>query len=117
MALKDLARTDGIENVYIEIPKINLNKIIVGNSEVHSRFGEWDEWLEEHQILEDIFGSVDKEFLKFKKSAQKEVNYLVKEFGVRKQQILMLALQLRVLVFLTALNFILTNIMKIFSRK
>ena len=84
-ALKDLARTDGIENVYIEIPKINLNKIIVSNSEVHSRFGEWDEWLEEHQILEeDIFGSVDKEFLKFKKSAQKEVNYLVKEFECKK---------------------------------
>ena len=40
---------------------------------------------EEHQILEeDIFGSVDKEFLKFKKSAQKEVNYLVKEFECKK---------------------------------
>ena len=84
-ALKELARNDGIENVYIEIPNIDLNKIIVSNSEVHSRFGEWDEWLEEHQIAEeDIFGSVDKEFLKFKKSAQKEVNYLVKEFECKK---------------------------------
>ena len=84
-ALKELARNDGMENVYIEIPNINLNKIIVSNSEVHSRFGEWDEWLEEHQVVEeDIFGSVDKEFLKFKKSAQKEVNYLVKEFECKK---------------------------------
>ena len=84
-ALKELARNDGIENVYIEIPEIDLKRIIVSNSEVHSRFGEWDEWLEEHQIAEeDIFGSVDKEFLKFKKSAQKEVNYLVKEFECKK---------------------------------
>ena len=84
-ALKELARNDGIENVYIEIPNINLNKIIVSNSEVHSRFGEWDEWMQEHQVLEeDIFGSVDKEFLNFKKSAQKEVNYLVKEFECKK---------------------------------
>ena len=84
-ALKELARNDGMENVYVEIPKINLNKIIVSNSEVHSRFGEWDEWMEEHQVLEeDIFGSVDKEFLQFKKSAQKEVNYLVKEFECKK---------------------------------
>ena len=84
-ALKELARNDGMENVYIEIPKIDLKRIIVGNSEVHSRFGEWDEWLEEHQVVEeDIFGSVDKEFLKFKKSAQKEVNYLVKEFECKK---------------------------------
>ena len=84
-ALKELARNDGMENVYVEIPKINLNKIIINNSEVHSRFGEWDEWMEEHQVLEeDIFGSVDKEFLQFKKSAQKEVNYLVKEFECKK---------------------------------
>ena len=84
-ALKELARNDGIENVYIEIPNINLKKIIVSNSEVHSRFGEWNEWMDEHQISEEhIFGSVDNEFLKFKKSAQKEVNYLVKEFECKK---------------------------------
>ena len=84
-ALKELARNDGMENVYIEIPKIDLKRVIVSNSEVHSRFGEWDEWMQEHQVLEeDIFGSVDKEFLKFKKSAQKEVNYLVKEFECKK---------------------------------
>ena len=84
-ALKELARNDGIENVYIEIPNIDLKRIIVSNSEVHSRFGEWDEWMQEHQVSEeDIFGSVDKEFLKFKKSAQKEVNYLVKEFECKK---------------------------------
>ena len=32
----------------------------------------------------DIFGEVDAEFIKFKRSAQKEVNYLVKEFECKK---------------------------------
>ena len=84
-AIKELAHSDGIENVYIEIPEIDLNKIIVSNSEVNSRFKEWDDWMEENEITEEqIFGNVDKEFLKFKKSAQKEVNYLVKEFECKK---------------------------------
>jgi len=84
-AIKELARNDGIENVYIEIPEIDLNKIIVSNSEVNSRFKEWDDWMEENEITEEqIFGNVDKEFLEFKKSAQKEVNYLVKEFECKK---------------------------------
>ena len=84
-AIKELARNDGIENVYIEIPKIDLNKVIVSNSEVNSRFKEWDDWIEANEITEEqIFGNIDQEFLKFKKSAQKEVNYLVKEFECKK---------------------------------
>jgi len=84
-AIKELARNDGIENVYIEIPKIDLNKVIVSNSEVNSRFKEWDDCIEANEITEEqIFGNIDKEFLKFKKSAQKEVNYLVKEFECKK---------------------------------
>ena len=34
--------------------------------------------------MDEIFESVDSEFFKFKKSAQKEVNYLVKEFEMKK---------------------------------
>jgi hypothetical protein len=33
---------------------------------------------------QEIFGEVDKQFVEFKRSAQKEVNYLVKEFECRK---------------------------------
>ena len=33
---------------------------------------------------ESVFGDVDKKFIEFKRSAQKEVNYLVKEFECRK---------------------------------
>ena len=35
----------------------------------------------------DVFEVPDRSFVEFKRTAQKEVNYLVKEFEVRKQQI------------------------------
>ena len=73
-ALKDLVNQDTYENVYVEIPKVNLKQIIVNNAEVHNKCKESGE----------IFGAVDKEYREFKRSAQKEVNYLVKEFECRK---------------------------------
>ena len=84
-ALKDLASNEGWENVYLELPKLDLKHIVIPNAEVHSRFDEWNEFLEVHDISEEkIFGNADREFKEFKKSAQKEVNYLVKEFECRK---------------------------------
>ena len=79
-AIKELASMDGFENVYTELPQINLENIIIPNAEIHQRFAEaWDEY-----EGSEVFDSVDEEYLKFKKSAQKEVNYLVKEFECRK---------------------------------
>ena len=79
-AIKDLASTDGYENVYVEVPKLDLEKIIVPNSTIHQECREiWDDY--EYQ---QAFDDVDAEFAKFRKSAQKEVNYLVKEFECRK---------------------------------
>jgi hypothetical protein len=79
-SIKDLVNMNGIENVYLEMPKVNLEKIIVPNSTIHSACHElWDNYYDM-----TVFDHVDAEFLKFKKSAQKEVNYLVKEFECRK---------------------------------
>jgi len=85
-ALKQLVENNGIENVYLELPQLDLNKIIVPNSEIHNKCKEyWGSWIEEREsFYEDIFGEVDKKFVEFKRSAQKEVNYLVKEFECRK---------------------------------
>jgi hypothetical protein len=85
-ALKQLVENGGPENVYLELPKLDLNKIIVPNSEIHDKCKEsWDSWIEEQEYShEDVFGEVDKKFVEFKRSAQKEVNYLVKEFECRK---------------------------------
>jgi hypothetical protein len=85
-ALKDLINNDGYENVYLELPKLDLNKVIVPNSEIHEKCKvTWSSFLQEREWKsEDVFGNVDKDFVEFKRSAQKEVNYLVKEFECRK---------------------------------
>ena len=85
-ALKELINNDGYENVYLELPKLELDKIIVSNAEIHDRCKEsWDSFLVDREWKsEDVFGGVDKDFVEFKRSAQKEVNYLVKEFECRK---------------------------------
>ena len=62
-----------------------MKQIVIPNAEVHSRFDEWNDFLQVHELTEEhIFGNADREFQNFKKSAQKEVNYLVKEFECRK---------------------------------
>ena len=85
-ALKQLVNKDGYENVYLELPQLDLDRVIVLNSEIHSKCKEsWDAFLKDREWKhEDVFGEVDKDFVEFKRSAQKEVNYLVKEFECRK---------------------------------
>jgi hypothetical protein len=85
-ALKDLANMDGYENVYLELPQLDLNKVIVSNLEIHSKCSDyWGSWMDEKEYSEEeIFSEVDRLFVEFKRSAQKEVNYLVKEFECRK---------------------------------
>ena len=67
------------ETTYLELPKLDLNSVIASNSAIHEHCE--DTW----KIYDsDSFSWVDFEYKKFKKSAQKEVNYLVKEFECRK---------------------------------
>jgi len=85
-ALKELINRGGVENVYLELPKVELSKVIVPNAEIHDKCKEyWGSWSKEKEYTtEEIFGEVDKKFVEFKRSAQKEVNYLVKEFEMKK---------------------------------
>jgi len=89
--IRDLVNQDGYENVYVEIPKVNLDTVIGKNSEVHQHIE--DSFTQQQKIYEEtvttnhkvsLFENTDTEFKKFKTSAQKEVNYLVKEFECRK---------------------------------
>ena len=82
-SLKELIDQDEYyrDTNYIEIPNIDLKKVIVENGLLHSRIDK--EWRESHPD-ESVFRFPDKEFFEFKKSAQKEVNYLVKEFECKK---------------------------------
>ena len=95
--LQSLINDQGIENTYVEIPKLNLDTVIAKNSEIHNV-------IDEHFIQQQVnhkerakqyaeygqsfpqnpFEQPDASFTQFKRDAQKEVNYLVKEFECRK---------------------------------
>ena len=80
--LQDLVNEDAWENVYVEIPQVDLKYIIAKNDDIHKEIDAWFDYQETK--LESLFDRVDEEFIKFKRNAQKEVNYLVKEFECRK---------------------------------
>ena len=110
-SLKELSNPTSGESYYIESPKLDLDKFIVNNQELHKNMmSEWDEdqvnvredyiarnpnYKNEEKTIDlgvfhshynpfDLYGRVDREFVQFKKDAQKEVNYLVKEFEMKK---------------------------------
>jgi hypothetical protein len=82
--LRDLVNSDGSDNVYVEVPKVNLDVVIAKNDDVHHEIDRWFNRQQENFSHVEVFGEVDAEFVKFKRSAQKEVNYLVKEFECKK---------------------------------
>ena len=91
--IRDLVSNDGYENAYIEVPQVNLDTIIAKNFDVHkdinNSFSHQQKIHNEHAKDRgynpvNLYKEVDTEFKKFKSSAQKEVNYLVKEFECRK---------------------------------
>ena len=80
--LKDLNDTPSrLEDIYCEVPEINLDSVIVSHEAIHDKL---------NLFFEEQFAGgcdaieVDLDYKKFKKSAQKEVNYLVKEFECKK---------------------------------
>ena len=87
--LQDLVRENATENVYLEAPDLNLDSIIATNEEVHKEIDRsWKsqvDFIEEHTNKEsNLFEEVDAEYNQFKRDAQKEVSYLVKEFECKK---------------------------------
>ena len=82
--IESLVDSGAIDNVYVEVPKVNLDAVIAKNDEVHYEIDRYFNHQQTKFQELDIFGEVDAEFIKFKRSAQKEVNYLVKEFECKK---------------------------------
>jgi len=97
--LKDMVDTGSVESVYVQVPKINLDNIIVSTEEIREELNShWDtersarqEYLKEHYGLSinDVYKTDDWEninaaYKKFKSDSAKEVNYLVKEFECKK---------------------------------
>ena len=81
--LNDLSQS--IENTYVEVPPVYLSNIIASNSEIHTALEEsWEEQLVPIEDYKADFTIPDIEYRDFKNSARKEVNYLVKEFEMKK---------------------------------
>ena len=110
-SLKELSNTTKDQTYYVELPEVNLKHFIIDNQKIHDDMNV--EWAEEQErttadyiernpdyktksnIFDtgnhthpynpfNLFDHADAEFTKFKKDAQKEVNYLVKEFECKK---------------------------------
>ena len=82
--IESLVDSGAIDNVYVEVPKVNLDAVIAQNDEVHYEINRYFNHQQSKFEEFNIFEEVDIEFIKFKRSAQKEVNYLVKEFECKK---------------------------------
>ena len=88
-ALKDLTDTrSNLENTYFELPKLDLKHVIIPNEFIHkiidlSWIDQQEIW-NKHSGVSDIFEETDEKYFEFKRNAQKEVNYLVKEFECKK---------------------------------
>jgi hypothetical protein len=93
-AIEQLAQSSPYENDYIEIQQLNLDTVIAKNKEIHDYIEDYyitsqksyDEAVINNSYLSprNLFEMVDSEYQKFRTSAQKEVNYLVKEFECKK---------------------------------
>ena len=89
--LQDLVRENSVENVYLEIPDLDLDKIIATNEDIHKEIDR--SWQQQHDFIKEhtdrpielnLFEEVDVKYNQFKRDAQKEVSYLVKEFECKK---------------------------------
>ena len=79
--IKDLIRDALYENNYVEIPNLDFKSVVVNNTDIHEYC---NKHYDRYHEFPETFDEPDKMFVEFKRSAQKEVNYLVKEFECRK---------------------------------
>ena len=64
---------------YVEIPPLSVDTLVISNKQVQEDCRETF-----HAQARSLFVNVDQEYMKFRSEAQREVNYLVKEFEMRK---------------------------------
>jgi len=87
--LENLISNNSRSNEYVEIPNVNLKTIVNSNKEISEYIDSFFKQYQRDRIgldgdTECCYKVPDNSYIKFKKSAQKEVNYLVKEFECRK---------------------------------
>ncbi len=88
-SLEDLVDDDAKEWVYLGLPKVEIDKLLVSHSTIQSDlegfFSFYDSIDEDReQYKRECLQYADDHYNKFKKDAQKSVNYLVKQFEMKK---------------------------------
>ena len=88
-SIEDLNKEDNLgrhDPEYIDIPNIDIDKVIAPNVEVHECLSSYYDNAVKlfGESGAKLFDHVDTSYAKFKKNAQREVGYLVKEFECRK---------------------------------
>jgi len=81
--LRDLTSTYGGDTIYSEIPDLNLDTIVVKNSDIHAEIDKFND-LNVEAGGHEVFNDPDSSYREFKRGASKEVNYLIKEFECKK---------------------------------
>ena len=74
--------TEGMENTYVEHPDFKVEDVVADVSDVQGLLDE--SFNLQKEDWPTIFEGIDKQYDDFKKSSQREVNYLVKEFEMKK---------------------------------
>ncbi len=92
--LNNKDRVSGRDPEYCTIPKLSLDNLHIDVDEIHKNLDSWYIAQQKHYDLDcientyrpkkNVYEEVDNDYRLFRRSAQKEVNYLVKEFECRK---------------------------------
>jgi hypothetical protein len=79
---QDLVDKYAQETHYVELPKMNLETMVIPNEFIHRKAKEYHEQMSGYYA--ETFKVACNEYNTYKKSAEKEVSYLVKEFECKK---------------------------------
>ena len=92
--LNNKERSTSRDPEYCTLPQLSLDNLHIGVSDIHKNLDSWYNLQQKNYNLDcventyrpkkDIYQEVDNDYRLFRRSAQKEVNYLVKEFECRK---------------------------------
>ncbi len=88
-AIETLVDEDAQEWVYLDLPKVDLDKIVTGHKEIQEDFlyhfeGQAYEDERTHDYYRGKLFETYRDYQDYKKDAQKSVNYLVKQFEMKK---------------------------------
>ncbi len=79
---QELVNRNASDTTYVELPKWNLDNTIIPNDYIHQAATAY--YNIDNQYIKEYFEFACQEYTKYKKSAEKEVSYLVKEFECKK---------------------------------